>query len=181
MAVNTPMRRAVEELNQVIGQNETPRLELAEWCCSPRSRLCAEGERQKMQCQKVSYCEGYDVSKQPDVTRATAELIKRKVKRLWISLECTVWCGFADLNYPKRDEERRSILEKRRNKQHRVMKSVRKRLWRLGAPSQIARFTGNGRGGLQAGAKLRCSGLAKRCETVVQTGHHARSMDAGMA
>ena len=63
LAVNTPIRTAVGELQAACDKAEVPRAELAEWCCSPASRLSTEAEKQGLESIRINLARGYDVTK----------------------------------------------------------------------------------------------------------------------
>lgn len=80
--VNSPLQCAVAEFNRLASADHRDRLGLAEWCCSPNYRLCADDERPGMSHQRVNFAQGYGLRKALNVQRAKEEMIQKRTRRM---------------------------------------------------------------------------------------------------
>ena len=96
---------------------------LWEVACSENSWLTSEALRQGLPARRINYANGFDIY-DPTTWQKLRELQRvHRPRKIWLSLPCTRWCRFANLNYAT--PERREILETARRKERRMLKEAK--------------------------------------------------------
>eukprot|EP00438_Fugacium_kawagutii_P031764 Skav205351 [mRNA] locus=scaffold1956:24961:32706:- [translate_table: standard] len=125
MAVmTTTMSTAVQDL-----VSDPQHYDVWEICCAPNSWLSLACTQENVKAYRVNLANGFDLNKPDTFDRMWHLFLQHRPKKLWISMRCTVWCPWQNLNY--QGEARREILESRRRRERQAMKNMFKFLLRV--------------------------------------------------
>eukprot|EP00438_Fugacium_kawagutii_P003117 Skav222832 [mRNA] locus=scaffold1338:43482:51341:- [translate_table: standard] len=122
--MSASMSAAVQELVEDPLQHD-----VWEICCAPNSWLSMACAQQNVRAYRVNLANGFDLNKPSSFDRMWDLFVRHRPKKLWVSLRCTVWCPWQNLNY--QGEERREVLEARRRRERGVMRNMTKFLLRV--------------------------------------------------
>ena len=95
---------------------------LWEIACSENSWLTASAQSHGITARRINYANGYDIYQKETWTRLAQERRVRRPKKLWLSLPCTKWCQWTQVNY--NTPERRDALETMRRRERRMLRDA---------------------------------------------------------
>eukprot|EP00438_Fugacium_kawagutii_P021819 Skav230869 [mRNA] locus=scaffold1335:307503:315465:- [translate_table: standard] len=100
--------------------NLEERTGLWEVACSNNSWLSSASEEHGITSKRINYANGYDLYKHETWLRLAQERKQARPRKIWISLPCTKWCRWNQINY--NTPERREVLEAFRRRERKVLR-----------------------------------------------------------
>ena len=88
---------------------EPGQVSIWEVCCSPTSSLTSARAKEQLNCQRINLANGFDLGKASTYEAICTLYWRQRPRRIWISMQCAVWCPWNALNYDS--VERKAELE----------------------------------------------------------------------
>jgi hypothetical protein len=95
---------------------------LWEVACSENSWLTAAANEHGIPSRRINFAQGYDIYKPETWMRLKEERRQRRPKKIWLSLPCTKFCIWTQVNY--NTPERKEVLESMRRRERRMLRWV---------------------------------------------------------
>jgi ribonuclease HI len=95
---------------------------LWEVACSENSWLTAAANEHGIPSRRINFAQGYDIYKPETWMRLKEERRQRRPKKIWLSLPCTKFCKWTQVNY--NTPERKEVLESMRRRERRMLRWV---------------------------------------------------------
>ena len=101
---------------------EPGQVSIWEVCCSPTSSLTSARAKEQLNCQRINLANGFDLGKASTYEAICTLYWRQRPRRIWISMQCAVWCPWNALNYDS--VERKAELETRRRRERLALRRL---------------------------------------------------------